>query len=69
MKTAEDKKLQAQTEMDAAIAKRFRAKKLWAEAEEELIMARMKMQDALAEEALMKKQILRGLINGEEIRK
>lgn len=50
MRTQEDKKLQAQAEMDAAMAKRFRARKLWAEAEEELVMARMKMQDALEEE-------------------
>lgn len=50
MKTAEDKKLQAQVQMDAAMAKRFRARKLWAEAEEELVMARIKMQDAIREE-------------------
>lgn len=50
MRTAEDKIRQAQAEMDAAMAKRYRARKLWAEAEEELVMARMKMQDAIREE-------------------
>ena len=50
MKTVEDRIKQAQVEMDAAMAKRMRARKLWAEADEELVMARMKMQDALKEE-------------------
>lgn len=49
MKTPEDKVKQAQTEMDAALAKRNRAKKLWDEAEEELIVARIKMKDAQEE--------------------
>ena len=50
MMTIEDRKKQAQVQMDAAMAKRFRARKLWAEAEEELVMARIKMQDAIREE-------------------
>ena len=47
MRTPEDKVKQAQAEIDAALVKRARGSKLWAEAEEELIMAEIKMQDAL----------------------
>ena len=46
MKTAVDLIRQAQCEIDAAIAKRTRAKKLFEEAEEEIIMARLKLEDA-----------------------
>lgn len=49
MRTREDRIKQAQTEIDAALAKRSRAKKLWEEAEEELIMAQIKMGDAINE--------------------
>ena len=60
MKTPEDKVKQAQTEINAALAKRARGSKLWAEAEEELIMAEIKMQDALKEqeEARLRKKRL-----------
>ena len=47
MRTPEDKVKQAQVSLDRAIAKRQQAQKLWAEAEEELIIAEIKMQDAL----------------------
>ena len=46
MKIPEDKMKQAQCEIDAAMAKRYRARRLWDEAEEELIIARIKLEDA-----------------------
>ena len=46
IRTPEVKMKQAQCEIDAALAKRARARKLWDEAEEELIIARIKMQEA-----------------------
>lgn len=46
MRTAEDKKKQAQAEINAAVAKRIRANRLLQEAEEDLIEARLKMEDA-----------------------
>lgn len=49
MRTPADRIKQAQVEIDAALAKRSRARKLWDEAEEELAMANLKLQDALAE--------------------
>lgn len=51
MKTIEDRKKQAQCEIDAALAKRHRAWQLWQDAEEELIMARMKLADISDEES------------------
>lgn len=45
MRTVEDRVKQAQAEIDAALAKRSRAKQLWLDAEEELTMARLKLLD------------------------
>ena len=45
MRTIEDKAKQAQCEIDAAIAKRNRARQLWDEAEEELVIARIKLEE------------------------
>ena len=50
MKTTEDRKKQAQCEIDAAMAKRHRAWQMWQDAEEELTMARMKLADISDEE-------------------
>lgn len=44
--TPHDRMRQAQCEMDRALAKRQLARKLWDEAEEELIEARYKMEVA-----------------------
>ena len=45
MRTQEDRLRQAQCEIDTALAKRNTAKRLLQEAEEELIMARLKIAD------------------------
>lgn len=50
MQTLEDRKKQAQCEIDAAMAKRHRAWQMWQDAEEELIEARMKLADLSDEE-------------------
>ena len=55
IRTPEVKMKQAQCEIDAALAKRARARKLCDEAEEELIIARIKMQEA-EHEAAKKRQ-------------
>ena len=49
MKTPDDRIKQAQAEINAAFAKRIRARKLWDEAETEIIEARIKMEDAVNE--------------------
>lgn len=54
MRTIEDRKKQAQCEIDAALAKRHRAWQMWQDAEEELVMARMKLAD-LSDEELKKR--------------
>lgn len=45
MRTLEDRKKQAQCEIDTALAKRHRAWQMWQDAEEELTEARMKLAD------------------------
>lgn len=50
MKTLEDRKKQAQCEIDAALAKRHRAWQMWQDSEEELIQARIKLADISDEE-------------------
>ena len=55
IKTPDLKIKQAQCEIDAALAKRNRARKLWDEAEEELVMARIKMTEAEREAAKIRK--------------
>ena len=54
MKTLDDRKKQAQCEIDAALAKRHRAWQMWQDAEEELIAARMKLADISDEEGNQK---------------
>lgn len=49
MKTRNDRIKQAQAEIDAALAKRRLARKLWEESDEELVMAQIKMGDAVNE--------------------
>lgn len=56
MKTKDDRIRQAQTEMDTALAKRARAKQMWEEAEEELIMAKIKMEDAVDEDQIRQRR-------------
>lgn len=58
MRTPEDKVKQAQVSLDRAIAKRQQAQKLWAEAEEEILMANILIKDAQLEEAAAKRRIL-----------
>ena len=55
IKTPDLKIKQAQCEIDTAIAKRNRARKLWEEADEELIMARIKLREAEREAAKIRK--------------
>lgn len=55
IKTPDLKIKQVQREIDAALAKRNRARKLWEEAEEELVMARIKMTEAEREAAKIRK--------------
>ena len=50
MKTPADRIKQAEVEINSAIAKRLRAQKLWQEADEELVIARLKMEDAINEQ-------------------
>ncbi len=50
MQTLEDRKKQAQCEIDAAMAKRHRAWQMWQDADEGLVMARMKLADLSDEE-------------------
>ena len=57
MRAAEDKVKRAQVSMDNAIAKRNLAQKLWDEAEEEMLMAKLLMQDAQLEESAKKRLV------------
>jgi hypothetical protein len=54
MRTIEDRKKQAQCEIDTALAKRHRAWQMWQNAEEELTEARMKLADISDEEGKRK---------------
>lgn len=54
MRTLEDRKKQAQCEIDAALAKRHKAWQMWQDAEEELTAARMKLADISDEEGKRK---------------
>lgn len=54
--TPENRVNQARCEIDAALAKRNHARKLWEEAEEEIIRARIKMEAAEREAAKIRKR-------------
>lgn len=54
MRTLEDRKKQAQCEIDTALAKRHRAWQMWQDAEEELAVARLKLADISDEEGKRK---------------
>ena len=56
MLTIEDKKKQAQMEVESALNKRRIAWKAWEEAGEELARARAKMEEALQEEQVQKRK-------------
>ncbi len=61
MLTPANRMKQAQIEIDRAIAKRNLADKLWAEADEELTQAHIKMEDARLDEIKIRKQAKRRL--------
>lgn len=56
MQTIEDRKKQAQMEVESALNKRKIAWKAWEEAGEELAKARAKMEEALKEEQVQKRK-------------